>query len=124
MILQAASGINVIVWFAWDDRDWVHLPFVRSDFQTPTPAAVAFQQVQSWLMSASITCTNTPDGTWQCPVTARGVQKYIVWNTDATTTFRIPASWQVKTANDLAGNSQAISDGSVTIGHLPIMLSP
>jgi hypothetical protein len=126
MILQAAEGINVIVWFAWDDRGpWVHIDFVGPDFQTPTPAAIAFNQVQAWLLNSAITCSNTPDGTWQCTVTPPGgAQKYIVWNSQINASFSIPTAWQVKTVSDLAGNTQSISGGSLTISTSPVLLSP
>jgi hypothetical protein len=126
MILQAAEGINVIVWFAWDDRGpWVHISFVGPDFQTPTPAAIAFNQVQAWLLNSGITCSNTPDGTWQCPVTPEsGAPKYIVWNSSISGSFPIPATWQVKTLTDLAGNTQSISGGAIAISTSPVLLSP
>jgi hypothetical protein len=125
MILQAAAGINVVVWFAWDDRDWDHIPFVGPDFQTPTAAAGAFNQVQAWLLNSTITCTSTPDGTFQCPVTqADGKQKYIVWNMQTNTTFAVPSSWQVKTVTDLAGSTQAIPGSSISIGIEPVLVSP
>lgn len=124
MILQAASGINVIVWFAWDDRDWVHLPFVGPDFQTPTPAAIAFQQVQAWLLNSTITCSNTPDSTWQCPVVSPdGTQRYIVWNVLGSTSFSIPSTWQVTKSSDLAGNTHQLSGSSITINDDPVLLS-
>jgi hypothetical protein len=126
MILQAAEGIDVIVWFAWDDRGpWVHISFVGPDFQTPTPAAIAFNQVQAWLLNSGITCSNTPDGTWQCPVTPQsGAPKYIVWNSQTSGSFSIPTTWQVKTLTDLAGNTQPISGGAITISTSPVLLSP
>lgn len=126
MILQAASGINVIVWFCWDDRGpWVHIDFVGPDFQTPTPAAIAFNQVQEWLLNASITCSDDPSGTWQCPVTPQGgAPKYIVWNSQTSTTFTIPSTWNVKTMTDLAGNTQPISGSSLSISTSPVLLSP
>ena len=126
MILQAAEGIDVVVWFCWDDRGpWVNLYFVGPDFQTPTPAAVAFNQVQAWLLDSSITCSNTPDGTWQCTVTPpTGSPKYIVWNSNASSSFSIPSAWQVKTLTDLAGNTQPISGGAININTSPVLVSP
>ena len=126
MILQAAEGINVIVWFAWDDRGpWVHISFLGPDFQTLTPAAIAFNQVQAWLANSSISCSNTPDGTWQCPVTPpSGTPKYIVWNVQGSSSFAVPSTWQVKNITDLAGNTQAISASSISISTSPVLLSP
>jgi len=126
MILQAAQGINVIVWFAWDDRGpWVHISFVGPDFQTPTPAAIAFNQVQAWLLNSAIACSNSPDGTWQCQVTGpTGTQSYIVWNRSTSSTFSIPSNWQVKSLKDLAGNTQSISGSTMTITTSPVLLSP
>jgi len=126
LILQAAEGINVIVWFAWDDRGpWVHLYFVGPDFQTPTPAAIAFNQVQAWLLDSSISCSNTPDGTWQCPVvSSSGQHTYIVWNTLGSASFSIPSGWQVSKVTDLTGNTEPISGGSISISTSPVLAGP
>jgi len=126
LILQAAEGINVIVWFAWDDRGpWVHLDFVGPDFQTPTPAAIAFNQVQAWLLDSSISCSNTPDGTWQCPVvSSSGKHTYIVWISQGTATFTIPSSWQVSNITDLTGSTKPISSGSISISTSPVLAGP
>jgi hypothetical protein len=126
LILQAASGINVIVWFAWDDRGpWVHIYFVGPDFQTPTLSAMAFQQVQGWLADSAISCSNTPDGTWQCPVVpSSGKTKYIVWNMNGPDSFAIPASWNIQNATDLTGQVSSVPGGSVLIGTSPILLNP
>jgi hypothetical protein len=126
LILQAAAGIDVIVWYAWDDiGPWVHLYFVRSDRLTQTPAAIAYGQIQAWLLNSTISCTSSPDGSWQCPVVAPdGKQKYIVWNMQGSSTFAVPAAWQVKTVTDLAGNTQAFSGSTLPINTSPVLLMP
>jgi hypothetical protein len=126
LILQAAVGINVIVWYAWDDvGPWVHLYFVRPDRVTPTPAAAAYGQVQEWLLNSTVSCTSTPDGTWQCPVIGpNGSQKYVVWNMNGNSTFSIPSAWAIKTVTDLAGNAQSSPGGTLSISTSPVLLTP
>jgi hypothetical protein len=53
-----------------------------------------------------------------------GKQKYIVWNMQGSSTFAVPAGWQVKTVTDLAGNTQAFSGSTLPIGTSPVLLTP
>jgi hypothetical protein len=125
LILQSALGVTHIVWYAWDDRGpWVHLFMTESDLRTPTLAATAFAQVEHWLEGSTISCSSQNDGSWQCPLTQNGQQKFIVWNPTATTGFSIPSGWRVSHVRDLQGNMQPIADGQIEIGSSPVLLEP
>jgi hypothetical protein len=127
LILQWASGIRHIVWYAWDDRGpWVHLYVVQPDLQTPTLAGIAFGQVQTWLLGSTVTCAGQPDGSAQCTATAvaDATKKYIVWNPSATVTFSVPSAWHVSQVRDLQGNVQTISGREVQISPSPVLLEP
>jgi len=125
LILQSAAGVKVIVWFAWDDRGpWVHLYLVESDFQTPAPAAQAFEQVQSWLAGKTLTCSSDSTGTWQCAVsTATGAHTYIVWNSQGSATFQVPAEWKARSLTRLDGSQTSVG-ASVSISTSPVLLGP
>ncbi len=126
-ILQSAAGVTHIMWYAWDDRGpWVHLYLVQADLQTPTMAGVAFGQVQSWLQNASVSCTNSVGTAWQCTVVAKdgSAQRYIVWDPAGSSTFLIPAAWNVQHMRDLEGNTTLIPAGPLPIGPLPLALEP
>ncbi len=124
-ILQCSVGVTHIIWYAWDDRGpWVHLFLVQSDLHTPTLAALAFGQVQSWLQGTSVSCTNDADGVWQCTLaTTVGKAKYVVWDATGTSTFSVPSSWAVTHLRDLQGNVSKLPK-SLAIGPSPVLLEP
>ncbi len=125
-ILQTAVGVTHIVWYAWDDRGpWVHLFLVQPDLATPTLAAIAFKQVQTWLESSMTSCSSQPDNSWQCTLTGTdGKLRYIVWNPSNDQTFSVPANWHVGHVTDLQGNVNRISGGQVGIDAAPRLLTP
>jgi hypothetical protein len=125
-ILQVAAGVTHIGWYAWDDRGaWVNLYLVQADKNTPTPAGIAFGEIQKWLRDSAVSCSSQSDGSWQCELTASdGKTKYMVWNPVASETFSIPAGWQVSQERDLQGDVQAISGNQIQIDSLPVLLEP
>ncbi len=127
LILQTSLGISHVIWYAWDDRGgWVHLFLVGPDFVTPTPAGNAFFQVQGWLQSADVSCSqDQSDFSWQCTLSGTdGTTRYAVWNPLTSETFAVPSSWNVGHWRDVQGNSQAITGGQVDLGASPILLEP
>ncbi len=125
-ILQTAQGVTHIVWYAWDDRGpWVHLFLLESDLQTPTLAAMAFGQVQTWLEGSMTTCSSQSDDTWECTLTTSdGKLKYVVWNSAGAQSFSIPSSWNVGHVTDLQGNSHKLAGGQLNIDPSPVLLTP
>ncbi len=125
-ILQSALGVTHIIWYAWDDRGpWVHLYLVKPDMNTPTLAAVAFAQVESWLEGTTVTCTSQPDNSWQCQLDGTdGTVKYIVWNPSNNSTLTSPPSWKLGHIRDLQGTVQPIRGGTVGLDSMPVLLEP
>ena len=87
-ILHWSSGMTRAYWYAWDSPNFGTL--MPSLLGSSVPA-VAFQQVQDWLIGSGMTtaCTVATDGvTWTCGLTGlSSYQGLIVWNTAGSGTY-------------------------------------
>jgi len=138
MVLQSA-GVQRVYWYGWDfrlsdDGDlWAPLgtePGLTSGGLTK--AGVAYQQTESWLAGATLSTPCSNNGSiWTCGYTrSGGYQALAVWDksqscsngTCTTSTFTLPSSPQFTQYQDLAGNINAVSGGTVQIGAKPILL--
>lgn len=121
-ILSWALGISRVYWYSWDN--W-NEGLVDRDGMTPKPAAVAYGQVERWLVGATMTsCVSDSNGTWVCHITRDGgYNGYIVWNSEGMKAFGIPQAWNVQNYLDIDSNVHALN-GLKTIGtgFLPILL--
>lgn len=127
-LLHWSNGVTLFNWFAWDGYPWGALWY-----PTPPPtglksgideAGVAYGQVYSWMVGATMTAPCSVSGTngttWTCGLTKPGSSETLaVWDTAGNLSYT-PAS-QYKQYKDLAGNTHTIS-GSMTIGIEPVLL--
>lgn len=131
-LLQESEGVNRYYWFAWDNGvDSLGLP---DGLWVPTtgitPAGVAYQQVENWMVGASPSGQCSSNGNiWTCTYTrANGYQAEAIWDTSKScsngvcSTSPQPAASTYLHYRDLAGNSTAISGGTVPVGAKPIWL--
>jgi hypothetical protein len=132
-LLHWSSGVSVFNWYAWDGYPWGALWY-----PTPPPsglssgtnqAGVAYGQVYNWMVGATMTAPCSPSTasnsgtTWTCGLTKPGSSETLaVWDTLGPLSYT-PAT-QYKHYRDLAGNTHAITNGSVMIGIKPILLVP
>jgi len=119
-LLHWSNGFTRFYWYSWDDNElWGTLWDNKSG---PHPAAIAYEQVQNWMVGATMTspCTMASDSTWTCALTRLGGgQALAIWNA-ATSKSYAPAA-QYTEYRDLAGNTVQIR-GPVTIGRKPLLL--
>ena len=131
-LLQESEGVDRYYWYAWDNGvNSVGLP---DGLWVPTagitPAGVAYQQVQSWMVGAAPTGQCSANGNiWTCSYTrANGYQAEAIWDTSlscsngACSSSPQPAASTFLHYRDLAGNTTAISGGTVPVGAKPILL--
>ncbi len=124
-ILNWAAGINRFYWYAWDDRDWLTLFMTEADFNTMTTSAIAYAQVQQWLIGARmVTCGQNALGTWIANIMREdGYSGWIVWNPTQTLNLEIPPNWNVRRMKDLRDNTTDVTGvDQVAIGMAPILL--
>ena len=118
-LLHWSNGVSRFKWATWDGYPWGALWTSSGGIGK---AGIAYGQVYKWLVGATMTTPCSSNSTvWTCGLTKPGsTQALAVWNTAGSSTY-IPAG-QYTQYQDLAGNTHAITSGSVTIGIKPILL--
>lgn len=121
--LRSTDNLQGVVWFAWDATafDWGSIEDASGK---PTQAAIAFNQVYSWLVGATMSqsCLSAADGTWTCSLTRPGGYRAIaIWNTQSPEAYTPDPAYT--NYRDLVGNTVKISQGTpITIGIKPILI--
>jgi Glycosyl hydrolase catalytic core len=121
-VLAWGSGVSRFYWYDWDG-DMMGL--VEPDGKTLKPAAVAYEEVENWLVGASMSaCGAHPGGIWVCALARpNNFWARIVWKPDGKGTFLIPADWKVREIRDLNGGKYTpAANRIVGIGPSPILL--
>jgi hypothetical protein len=122
--LYSSQNLQMAAWFTWGDPSTFHWGTVETGSRTPTPAGVAFNQVYTWLVGASINqpCSSTLEGIWTCSITrSRGYNALAIWSAHGPKAY-VPNGMFVD-YRDLAGNIvKTINGASLTIGTMPILL--
>jgi len=123
-ILNWAAGVQRAYWYAWDNHTFVATQTTRADNQTLTPAGQAYGIIQKWLVGARMDgCNEESDHTWTCQLIRGGARSWIVWNTEGTTAFSIPASWRAESMTPLLGQAHAVRGSSAEVGQVPELLT-
>ena len=93
-LVQWQAGVKRHYWYAWDNLNFVGLPFVEQDEVTPTAAAEVYALIQSWLIGTRLEqCTITLEEAWICSVVAAdGRRGEIAWHPFAAVSYPLPAS--------------------------------
>jgi hypothetical protein len=125
-LLHWSMGISRLYWYAWDEPN---IGTLWTPGAAPSEAAIAFQQVYSW-MNGAVLAQPCSDGgaispyhaVYACDLTrSGGYEALAVWNTDGESTYVAPS--QYVRYRDLSGNVSDIpGDHQLTIGLKPILL--
>jgi hypothetical protein len=122
-ILLWASGVDRFYYYSWDSGV---MGLTEKDATTTKAPARAYATIENWLVGAKmLSCESNADGTWVSELSRQGnYHGWIVWNTTRTANFTPPASWRVKQARDLAGKTEPLQPGSLSIpiGPSPLLL--
>lgn len=122
-ILSWAAGVSRFYWYAWNNQNWVTLRMIDNQTGVLQPGAIAYAEVQKWLVGSTLHyCQDSKQG-WSCQLT-RGENDlaWIVWNPYGSVLFKVPESWNVRKVTDLNGFQHLLEEQSVTIGQAPILL--
>jgi len=128
-LLQASSyasdNLQRVYWYAWGQggasNGW---GTIDDAAEAPTDAGLAYNQVYTWLVGATMTgpCTADPNGLWTCPLSrSGGYQAVVVWSTAGPADYTAPPG--SRQYRDLAGHTVAIS-GTITVGPAPLLIEP
>jgi hypothetical protein len=121
-LLYWSNGVARHYWYAYD----ACAPLTNQPSSTTLkPAGIAYGNVESWMVGATMSSPCSSSGTvWTCGFTRSspsGYQALAVWDTAGTRSDYVPPGQYTK-YQDLNGNVSSIS-GSVTISHQPILLT-
>lgn len=142
MLLHWSSGVSRVYWYAWEDTTPLWSADSIPGCTTPDSSGtgftcstgVAFTQVQSWMVGATLSQQCSATGTvWTCGFTrSGGYQALVVWDTAktcsngscTTSSYKFPpVSPNYTHYLDLTGKSHTISGTTVPIGYKPILLA-
>ncbi len=117
-LLGWSSGVSRSDWYSYDSPAWGTLETSNVLNTTGT----AYNQVYLWMTGSTMNTPCSASGTvWTCGlINSSGVQTLAVWNTAGSGSYA-PAA-QYTTYKNLAGGTNSVSGGSVTIGLQPILL--
>jgi hypothetical protein len=118
LILNAASGVTRLSWYAWDDPSSTSLQLSNAS-ATPTLAAAAYATVESWLTGATLNgCSANAEQLWTCQLSRSGAPAWILWSPSGTTQA---SSLAMSTMTTLDGVQQPVS-GLIPVGTAPVLL--
>jgi hypothetical protein len=121
-ILSWASGVSRLYWYSWDNYV---MGLVDHDGKTLKSPAIAYGEIQKWLIGARMdSCDTDPNTTWTCAISrAGGYRGWIVWNPNQTQKFELPRDWDARRMRDLHGSQKEISlKAQIEIGPSPVLL--
>jgi Cellulase (glycosyl hydrolase family 5) len=124
LLIGRSSGIERFLWYEWDNHCCVTLYMTEADNTTPTHAALAYANLQEWLVGSTMSpCAADGDGTWSCDlVFGDGRHGLILWNPSRSTTVTRKLSWTPNEVEDMYGNSTPTRDARLSVGPAPVML--
>jgi glycosyl hydrolase family 39 (putative alpha-L-iduronidase) len=120
-ILSWASGVSRLYWYSWDNYV---MGLVDHDGKTLKSPAIAYGEIQKWLIGARMdSCDTDANGAWTCVISREGGYRgWIVWNPNQTQKIELPRNWDARRMRDLRGSQAEISTAQIQIGPSPILL--
>jgi hypothetical protein len=123
VILDWAAGVRRLYWYSWDNQG-LSIPFTESDDSRAQPAALAYAEIQKWLVSARMrSCNQSDQGVWTCQLTRdSGYRAWIVWNPDGSVQFNVPEDWKVNLIRQMNGEGRSLDrHAKVDVDSSPVL---
>ena len=124
LLVGRSSGMERFLWYEWDNHCCVALFMTEADNATPTRAALAYANLQRWLVGNKLSpCDADETGTWSCSLQfSDGRRGVILWNPDRVITVDTRLNWTPTEVEDMYGDSAPASSAHVRVGQEPMML--
>jgi hypothetical protein len=125
-ILNWAWGMERFYWYAWDNRNVVTMLMVEEDNKTLEPAAIAYSEIQNWLVGSRMqNCVSDVNSTWTCELTRKqGDTAWIVWNTKGKQELAVPKKFKLGQVRTLLSKTTDLPEnGRLQVGKLPMLLT-
>ena len=115
-------GVQRLYWYAWDNDNYVALKLTDRN-RVPTPAAMAYAQIENWMVGAAMQDCKTRGSVWTCELDRDGRKSWLVWSTDnrggSLANLGLPAISKVST---LDGQTLSGSEAqSVGVSESPVL---
>ena len=124
LLVGRSSGMERFLWYEWDNHCCITLFMTEADNATPTRAALAYANLQRWLVGNVLSpCRTDGDSTWSCDLLfSDGRHGLIFWNPNGNIAVNRELSWTPTAVEDMYGNSSPASSGRLSVGPDPVML--
>lgn len=140
VLLHWSTGVDRLYWYSWDASGTLWSATSIAGCSTPDPSGIgykcgtafAYEQVQNWMVGATLSSACSATGTvWTCGFTRPGgYEALAVWDTSkscsngscTTSSFTIPNTASYANYRDVLGKVHAISGTTVPVGYKPILL--
>ncbi len=118
LLIGQSAGIERFIWYAWDNHCCVSLFMTEADNATPTRAALAYANLQTWLVGNTLEpCAADGSGTWSCQLRfADGRHGLILWNPNRRTSVSTKLTWVPNELEDMYGGDTAPPSGKCRRG--------
>ena len=118
-LLHWSEGLTRLYWYAWDN--WRVGTLWRNGSGT-SKAGLALQQVENWMIGATLGGRIVPSGTvWSGTfIRSNGVRSLVVWDTSGPSIYNAPS--QYTQYRDLDGDTHLIVNNQLSIGIKPVLL--
>ncbi len=124
MLIGQSAGIERFIWYAWDNHCCVSLFMTEADNATPTRAALAYANLQKWMVGSTLEpCTWDTEGTWSCGLRfSDGRHGVILWNPNRRVAVHRSLNWIPSEVENMYGGDAPAAGSTVTVDGDPVML--
>ena len=118
-LIHWSEGLSRFYWYAWDNS--LYGTLWRDDSGT-SKAGLTLQQVQNWMIGATLASRIVPSGTvWSGTlVRPNGNRALVLWDTSGPSIYNAPS--QYTQYRDLDGDAHPILNNRLPIGIKPVLL--
>jgi hypothetical protein len=90
---------------------------------TPTRAALAYANLQKWLVGNTLSPCTRDSGVWSCGLEFRdGGRGLILWKPSGTVTVTVNLDWTPTVIEDMYGNDSPMTGKSFKVGEDPLLI--
>jgi hypothetical protein len=119
-LLNAASGIQRVFWYAWDSGNVANTRMTYSSGAVG-PGGTALRVVRGWMTGQRMhTCQRLTGGTYLCTLTSSGSVRRVFWNPSRTASVGLPVG--ARTVHRLDGSSSRATGERLRVNSTPVMV--
>lgn len=123
LLVANTSGAARFLWYAWDNHCCVTLFMTERDDTTPTRAALAYANLEKWLVGNTLSPCTQDRGLWSCGLQFRhGGHGLILWKPSGTASVVDNLDWAPTVVEDMYGNDSPMTGRSLKVGEDPVLL--